>query len=173
MTPDSRTWYFLTVVPTSEFETAERLRRVGAETLVPTFLTSARVARHKLVDREFPLWPGYVCAGFKTSRPWYEIEHIRTITGALGWDGQPYQLPLHTVELVAETARNTLDFRRKPAERRSFRIGDKVKLLRGPFVNHVAEVAAVRRKSVQVLLELFGAVHAVSIPTASIEQAAA
>jgi transcription antitermination factor NusG len=168
-----RTWYFLTVVPTSEFETAEKLHRLGATTIVPMFVTSARVARHKLVDREFPLWPGYVCAGFTTSRPWFQIDRISTITGALGWDGEPYALPAHTVDLVAETARKKLDLRRKTSERRALRIGDRVKLLTGPFINHVAEVSAVRKKSVQVLLEFFGAVQEVQIPASAVEQAAA
>lgn len=167
-----RTWYFLTVSPQSEFETADRLHRLGAQTLVPVVVKDVRVARHKLVERKFPLWPGYVAAGFTTSRPWYQIEHVSTITGALGWDGEPYVLPAETVRMVAETAAKPLEIRMK-RDRQAFRVGDKVKLLKGPFLHHVAEVAAVRKKSVQVLLEFFGAVQEVQIPVSSIEQAAA
>lgn len=169
---DSRHWYCLTVMTGSEWDTRERLEKAGASVMLPMMRITKRVHRHKLVDVDVPLWPSYIFAGF-TSSPWRLIDRVPTITGAIGSDGEPLLLSLETVRAVDEICRNPLDFTRKRPERRAFRVGDKVKLLRGPFVNHVAEVAAVRRKGVQVLLELFGAIHAVSIPTTSIEQAAA
>lgn len=176
LTTEHPYWYALLVVPNTEFRVERELQKLGAQPIVPR--VAREIRRHPLSKktevRQFPLWSRYVFAGFSTARPWYRLDAIPEITGAVGFEGQPMLLDRKTVAHVAEIAAEPIEIRRHVTEqRRIFKVGERVKIIQGPFRDHVAELSAIRRKSAELLLEIFGSIQGVSIPFDHIEHAAA
>jgi transcription antitermination factor NusG len=172
---DGRYWFALIAHPQHEFEAQAELERMGVEAIVPRIAKEVR--KHRLskstVVREYPLWSRYVFAGFTQPRPWYAVNRIDAISGAVGFEGEPLLLPASTVRYVQSVAAQPIEIKRDRVERATFKIGDRVMIARGPFLGHIAELSAIRRKSAELLLDIFGSIQGVSIPLDHIEQAAA
>ena len=136
----------------------------GFETYLPR-LRERRVVRGRWVERQPPLFPGY--AFIVIELQWHAA---RWAPGTLGlvMDGTvPARVPDVVIAELRARERGGLIELPKP---RGFRRGDQVRIVRGPFREHIALYAGMSgRERVAVLLQLLGAQQRTELPADAIE----
>ena len=104
----------------------------------------------KKVVKEKKLFPGYVIVKmFMTDESWYVVRNTRGVTGFVGPASKP--VPLSEDELRKLGIRRT-------TYKVDFEVGDKVKVLSGPFENCAGEVTDINAEQGRLTanLEMFG-----------------
>ena len=104
----------------------------------------------KKVVKEKKLFPGYVIVKmFMTDESWYVVRNTRGVTGFVGPASKP--VPLSEEELRKLGIRRT-------TYKVDFEVGDKVKVLSGPFENCAGEVTDINAEQGRLTanLEMFG-----------------
>ncbi|MFG1461761.1 transcription termination/antitermination NusG family protein [Xanthobacter sp. DSM 24535] len=171
-------WYALRVAPQKEFAVQEILLRKGVTTYCPSDRRWRKVSRY-VREKElqsFPLVPGYVFAGFPPGAGrWFELFAIPIVLGCVGIDGVPARIRATAMERMIKVYRNGLSrpdgekFMRTHAE---FKTGDRVRIAEGPFTDHVVPVIEIHGKMARILMDLFGVMREMDIPSEILEPAA-
>jgi transcriptional antiterminator RfaH len=139
---------------------AERfLRLAGYEIYIPR-IRERRVRRHRKVEIITPLFPAYA---FIVIEQQWRAARWSIGVAALLMDGErPAQVPDAIIdEIRKREIRGAIELPEPPG----LRVGDKVRVIRGPFETHWAIYAGMRpHERVEVLLSLLGAQQRVELP---------
>ncbi|MEP9376186.1 transcription termination/antitermination NusG family protein [Aquabacter sp. CN5-332] len=171
-------WYALRVATQKEFAAQEILLRKGVTTYCPSDRRWRKVSRYVREKelKDFPLVPGYVFAGFPLHRAaWFEVFSVPIILGCIGVDGVPKRIKADAMERMIGCYRNGFT---RPAEEKfmvsnhEFKVGQIVRVAKGPFEGHEVPVVELKGKHARVLLELFGIEHQIKIEAEILEPAA-
>ncbi len=177
--PDAK-WYIVHVYSNFEHKVAEAIKAEAAqrgleaafeEIVVPTEEV-VEVRRGRKTTAEKTFFPGYVMVKMRlTDDAYHLVKNTAKVTGFLGGDGGKKPLPvserevrqtLGRVEEGAERARPTI----------SFDIGEKVKVMDGPFQSFegVVEEVDEERARLKVAVSIFGRATPVELEYTQVEK---
>ncbi|MEK9642831.1 MAG: transcription termination/antitermination protein NusG [Paracoccaceae bacterium] len=160
----AKRWYSVSVLSNFEKKIAEQIRTSVAEAgleeqieevLVPTEEV-IEVRRGKKVTAERRFMPGYVLVRMEMSdRGYHLINSINRVTGFLGPQGRP--MPMRDAEVNAILNR-VQEGEEAPRTLISFEIGERVKVIDGPFEGFDALVEGVdeQNQRLKVTVSIFG-----------------
>lgn len=149
-------WYVVSTRPNQEARAAEHLARQGFAPWLPQIRKTRRHAR-RIDTVAAPLFPGYLLVALDTARqPWRAINGTCGVRHVICRGEQPAAVPeAFIAELRARREADGFFAAPEPGLRR----GDQVRLLEGPFSDHVATILRLgegERERVWLLLDLLG-----------------
>ncbi len=172
--PDSReySWYVLCVPPQKELAVEAIMGREGFATFVPTrreFRFANGIARMKKrkTEKTYPLFPRYLFLGMSgQTAGWDRVfcftgtlnyRRRRVITGVIGIDGVPYQVPHDPIYKLMERFNkghfNCPEREQYMQTHREFKEGDEVLTEDGLFEGKVMEI---NKNIATLLIDIFG-----------------
>ncbi|WP_299477037.1 transcription termination/antitermination NusG family protein [uncultured Paracoccus sp.] len=168
-----KTWFAFRVRPQREFRVIEELTRRGFEAIAPaeTRFHARRGRQNKRIERKYPLLISYVLVAFETDRPWYWIGNLLNlddISSVISIDGQPAAI---TDERIQRFVRHAGLVSSPGRTRKSFQVGELVKITEGPFANHEAKIEDIRGVHCKLITSLFGRPTPVKMKLHQIEAA--
>lgn len=122
--------------------------------------------KRKLTKRK--IYPGYVLVEmFMTDDSWYVVRNTPGVTGFVGSGSKP--IPLQEKEVAAILRHLGVE---EPRHRVDFALGDRVKVVRGPFENFdgIVEEINPERGKVRVLVSMFGRETPVELEFGQVER---
>ena len=146
-------WFAARVQPHRETTAQVHLDRQGFRNFAPKVRRTVRHAR-TLRNVLAPLFPGYVFVGLNLSiHRWRAVNHTIGVASLIMGVEQPTPVPMGIVEaLVTATEASGLIRVDRDVE-----IGDKVRILSGPFAEALCRLVHLDEKGrVRVLLEIMG-----------------
>jgi transcriptional antiterminator RfaH len=133
-----------------------------------SFLPMRKIRSHKrgegLVLR--PLFQGYAFA--EVWSDWGPINSIDGVRRVICHDGVPVRVPDGVIEELRRDCGMGLFDEHTP---KSLSVGDRVRLIDGPFRDHIAMIIAMRRNSVSILWTFLGSTRRVEVALAFVEAA--
>ena len=166
-------WYFLNVLSTQEEVIKERIEKYVKDNhleedvlavLLPE-VTVYTVDKGVKEEKKKKLYPGYLLIKLKTILPdeegddnlslWYKIRNINGVIDFVGTKETHQPMPVIKKELLKI-------FKTKKAQEKSrkyeFKVGNRVKISKGPFTDFVGEVEDIDESKLQltVVLSVFG-----------------
>ena len=158
-------WYVVHSQPCREFKAQFQLQRQGFRTFLPRFAKTTRHAR-KLSTVSAALFPRYLFVALDLERDrWRCVSGTFGVAGLVMGKELPTAVPVGIVEglVAACTADGFMDLSEK------FALGDRVRLLTGPFVDLVGQLTRIDGAGrVTVLLRLLGGEVPVSVSRAAL-----
>src|SRR5476651_2308089 len=146
-------WYVVHTQPGREFKAQAQLQRQGFRTFLPRFAKTTRHARQLRVVSA-ALFARYLFIELDVSRDrWRSVNGTIGVTNLVMGKELPTAVPVGIVEglLAACRPNGSIDLSEQ------FSIGDRVRLLTGPFADLVGELARIDSAGrVTVLLRLLG-----------------
>jgi transcriptional antiterminator RfaH len=164
-TPDN--WFVAQLRPNGLIMALRNLERQAFNTLSPSRLETVRV-RAMLKSAPKPLFPGYLFVQFQADQPgWQAINSTRGVTRLILNDiSRPRPLPCDF--MAGLIARCDANGHLNPPE--NIKVGDRIRVLSGPFADIVATVDQLDKdQRIQVLIELMGRSVRTSVSSADIE----
>jgi transcriptional antiterminator RfaH len=150
-------------MPKREAVATQCLALPGFETYLPR-LRECRVIRGRLVEVSPPLFPGYIFI-VVVSR-WYDAKWCPGVASLIMNGAGPARVPDSVISEIQSRERGGLIELPKP---RGLRRGDRVRIVRGPFANHLALYAGQSaHERVAVLLQLLGGQWRTELPADAI-----
>lgn len=141
-----------------------------AQVLVPTEPTvENRKGKATTVNRKF--FPGYILVKMRlTDESWLMVKNTPKVTGFVGSARKP---PPLTDEEVSHILQQIETGTSKPKPTSTFKVGDKVKVIDGPFLTFVGEVDEVNadRGKLKVMVSIFGRQTPVELDFTQVESA--
>jgi transcriptional antiterminator RfaH len=153
-------WYAVYSQPHQEFRAEAQLVAQGFRTFLPRYRKTVRHAR-KLRTVNAPFFSRYLFVSLDVSRDlWRSVAGTRGVTNLITDGTLPIPLPCGVIELLIDISDDNgfikLD--------EGLRVGERVRLLTGPFADLVGELVRIDgARRARVLLELLGGVVAVSV----------
>jgi transcription antitermination factor NusG len=163
-------WFVARVLPHQENRAQFNLHRLGFRSFVPRLRRTVRHAR-RLRDTLQPLFPGYVFIIIDLSKHrWRSVNGTFGIASLIMGSEQPKPVPAGVIEgLVVASCESSGAVRLDD----SLEIGQKVRILSGPFAETLCRLAHLDdRGRVRVLLELMGMEVAAQLDRSAIAPAA-
>lgn len=177
LTDPSLSWFVLFAPAGKEFAAQRVLEKRGIVsylTLVRRWRRANRYVRQK--ERfAFPALPGMLFVGFSATPPWFDVFGLSVIHGALGIGDTPHPVSGKALDAFIDRNRSWFDVedvQRFMRSRREFAVGDTVTIADGPFEGHVVDVRAIRGARAEILVDLLGGPHLVSVALDKLEKAA-
>ena len=162
-------WFVARVLAHQENRAQFNLHRLGFRSFVPKLRRTIRHAR-KLRDTLTPLFPGYIFIIIDVSKQrWRSVNGTFGVASLIMGAEQPMPVPPGVVEAVVASygGRGVVRFDD------SLEIGQKVRILSGPFAETVCRLAHLDdRGRVRVLLEIMGTEVAAHLDRFAIASAA-
>ena len=171
-------WYVLHVYSGFEAKVAEAIRekvkKQGLEDklddiLVPTEQVT-EIKRGQRVNSERKVFPGYVLAKMEmTDEVWHLVKDTPKVTGFLGAGNKPVPVSEREAErLINQIKEGGV----KPKSTISFDIGEKVKVMEGPFASFEGMVEEVddEKSRVKVSVSIFGRATPVELEFSQVEK---
>jgi len=157
-------WYIVHAYSNFENKVAEAIRSEAErknltecfeEILVPT---EQVVEVHRGKKREVPRknFPGYVLLKMDMTDPAYHlVKSTKSVVGFLGDGGKPQPVPQREIDRIMDTAEDSAE---SPRSTITFEIGEKVKVVDGPFESFLGEVQDVDHENarLKVTVSIFG-----------------
>lgn len=109
--------------------------------------------KRKPVERR--VFPGYILVEMVMDEDsWYVVRNTPGVTGFVGMGNDPTPLRPEEVQQIM----TRMDEGAKPIPRLSFKIGQKVRIVGGPFNDFIGSVAAIdmEKSRVRVMVDIFG-----------------
>lgn len=158
-------WFLAQIKPNSDRIAERHLTQQGFPIFLPR-IEETRRAGQRFVNRQVPLFPGYVFVAFNRDRNgWRAVNATRGITRLVVFGDQPAVVPDGLVDGLR--ARCDTAGLLQAAE-----AGDRVALTRGPFADFVGTVETITPdRRVWVLLDLLGGRTRVATDPDSLRQA--
>ena len=163
-------WYAVEVAPQKEFTVKEILTRLNFDCFLPVERRWRRRNRYskQKVRRKFPLLPRYIFVAIGDATPgWHSLFEIDAVMGVVGIDDRPY--PIDRAKLFElQKLSNHGEFS-PPTEwrfmrsNREFKVGDKVRIVNGPMIDHEVRVLGIEGPKAKILLDIFGGTQEVDI----------
>lgn len=151
--PDPADWFAAQLRPNQLVRARTNLERQGYHCFMPHLPSTVR-KRGKLVQSFVPVFPGYIFVSIAPDQPWYPVNNTYGVLRLVMRDGQtpqPVPEPVMT-HLLAQTGPDGI-FTVTP----DLAPGDRVRILSGPWAEHVVEVDRLSGpERVGVLLEMMG-----------------
>ena len=146
-------WYLLQFKPNS-YRIAERnLQRQGFETFLPMQKITHRKGSRFVSDVK-PFFPGYMFVNVNSDlAPWRTINSTMGVSSLVSLEREPKPLPLQLISglMLRCDASNTI------LPPNSFKVGDHVEMISGPFADFIAMVDMIDPKQrIWVLMEFMG-----------------
>lgn len=174
--PTGYEWLAFITRPGKEWLAEFHLSRVGQTVFLPIEVKKQRVSHHvkRMREIELPLLTRCLFIGFEPGapKPWQEICHLSLIQGVIatwGADGMLRPMTIPEAELHAMLGRIGDIARTNP--RRSFGLGDLVRIKGGPFAGFFSRVQGVKGQNARLELHILGSARGVDIPLEQLEAA--
>jgi transcription antitermination factor NusG len=162
-------WFVARVLTHQENRAQLNLHRLGFRSFLPRLRRTIRHAR-KLRDTLNPLFPGYIFIVIDLSKQrWRSINGTFGVASLIMGAEQPMPVPPGVVEALVASCENRGVVRLDD----SLEIGQKVRILSGPFAETICRLADLDdRGRVRVLLEIMGMEVAAQLDRSAIASAA-
>jgi transcription antitermination factor NusG len=162
-------WFVARVLTHQENRAQFNLHRLGFRNFLPRLRRTVRHAR-KLRDTLSPLFPGYVFIVIDLSKHrWRSINGTFGVASLIMGGEQPMPVPAGVVEALVASSESRGAIRLDVG----LEIGQKVRILSGPFAETICRLADLDdRGRVRVLLEIMGMEVATQIDRSAIASAA-
>lgn len=166
-------WYALTVAPQKEFVAEKVLKNMGHDALVPVEFKWRRADRYSNKKKVHPyaMMNGYVFAGFNGHVPWMQLRETPCITGVVGFQGEPAQIPTKAVNDIRELSGQEIAFMKSIDVRRSFRAGDMVRVSSGPLQGQFIKIKRIVADRAHSIFEFFNRTYPIELPLEILEAA--
>jgi transcriptional antiterminator NusG len=173
-------WYVLQTRSGFEVKARESLlesiQRHGLDSLLGEVIVPmenvVEVRNGERVERKEKFLPSYILVQLELTRPmWHAIKAANHVVGFVGGRTEPTPVPLHEVERIRGHMEQGL---KAPKAVLSFRVGDQVKVIDGPFKNFSGTVEEVNadKSKVRVLVSIFGRATPVELDFVQVEPTA-
>lgn len=174
----AKRWYVLHVYSGFEGKVAEAIRekakKQGLEDklddiLVPTEQVT-EIKRGQRVNTDRKVFPGYVLAKMEmTDEVWHLVKNTPKVTGFLGGGNKPVPVSEKEAERLIEQLK---EGGVKPKSTITFDIGEKVKVMEGPFASFEGLVEEVdeEKSRVKVSVSIFGRATPVELEYTQVEK---
>lgn len=164
------TWHILRVKTLFESKVAgDLLVGLGLKSYVPIERRKI-VRRSKSIEVPRPLMPGYVFVGARHELPWRDIAEIKHYVRWLR-DSEARLISVSDAE-VARVRLMERQYNQQLADRRSFKVGDRVAPSRGPFASMTSLLRELRGSTATIEVQMLGSVRDVTIPVSQLEKVA-
>jgi transcription antitermination factor NusG len=162
-------WFVARVLPRQENRAQFNLHRLGFRSFLPTLRRTVRHARRSR-DTLQPLFPGYVFIIMDLSKHrWRSVNGTFGVASLIMGADQPTPVPSGVVEALIASFESCGAFHLDC----SLEIGQKVRILSGPFADTLCRLAHLDdRGRVRVLLEIMGTEVATQLQRSAIAPAA-
>jgi transcription antitermination factor NusG len=162
-------WFVARVLTHQENRAQFNLHRLGFRSFLPRLRRTVRHAR-RLRDTLNPLFPGYIFVIIDLSKQrWRSINGTFGVASLIMGADQPTPVPLGVVEALVASCESRGAVRLDD----SLEIGQKVRILSGPFAETLCRLAHLDdRGRVRVLLEIMGMEVAAQLDRSAIASAA-
>ncbi len=148
---------------------SEGLNEAINQVFLPKALKISKAGRKNIK----PLFPGYVFIEMiMTDDAWFIIRNTQDVTGIVGSSGQrtkPTPIPQSSIDKMISKIQDAPE--EKIVEETEFkiqdlRVGQKIKIIKGPFENQVVEIDGIstEESNVKIHLEAFGKMVSATIP---------
>jgi transcription antitermination factor NusG len=163
-------WYVVRTLPRSEAKARMQLEAQGFRTFLPRHTKTVCHAR-RLMTVSAPFFPRYLFVALDLGRDrWRSVNGTFGVAGLLTANDRPMAVPFGVVEGLAAQCGADGDLRLG----RSIAVGQRVRILNGPFAELIGQLARVHGGDrVQVLLRLLGGEVRVAIDRRALMPAAA
>src|SRR5262249_47058449 len=157
-------WAVARLAPHQERVALYHLARVGFETYLPR-LRERRISHGRRIEARPPLFPGYCFLTIEAQ--WHAARWSIGVIGLIMNGLQPAKVPDRVIDEIRGRERNGLIELAPPP---SLRRGARVRILAGPFRDHLAIFADMKpRQRVEILLQLLGGEQRVTLAKNDIE----
>ena len=155
-------WYAARTLPNRDNFAGQNLQRMGFRVYAPKFWRTVRHAR-KIQNVLAPLFPGYLFVIVDLSRDrWRSINGTAGVASLIMNADLPMCVPHGVVEAIIDRGH----FAHAENCAQTHRVGQKVKILSGPFAETVCQLERLDHNGrVRVLLEIMGGKVAVQLDT--------
>ncbi len=174
----AKRWYVLHVYSGFEGKVAEAIRekarKKGLEDKVEEILIPTEevleIKRGQRVNAERKVFPGYVLAKMEMSDDmWHLVKETPKVTGFLGAGNKPSPISEREAEALIKSLSEGVG---KPRTTVSFDIGEKVKVMEGPFASFEGLVEDIdeEKSRLKVSVSIFGRATPVELEFAQVEK---
>jgi len=174
--PTGFEWLAFRTVPSKERLAEFHLSRAGATVFLPMEVKSRRVTHHskRMKQIELPLLTRTLFVGFEPGTPkrWQEICHLSLIQGVVAaWDSDGMLRPVPITEAQLHVMLGRIGDMVRTNPRRSFGLGDLVRIKEGPFAGFSSRVQALRGQKAVLDLHVLGGARGIGFPLDHLEAA--
>ena len=174
----SARWYIVHAYSNFEGKVAEAIRKdaeqkglgdLVEQVVVPTEKVT-EVRRGKKVEAERRFFPGYVMVRAElTDDLFHLIKNTPKVTGFLGTDKKPLPIPDKEADVILNQVQEGVE---RPKPSISFEIGEKVRVIDGPFASFEGDVQEVEdeRARLKVEVSIFGRATPVDLEFGQVEK---
>jgi len=149
----SKEWFILQFKSNSHHQAKKNLIRQGFEVFLPLHDTTSRKLS-RFVNTSKPLFPGYMFIRFDRAKPeWCKINNTYGVSRLITFHSSLKSIPSSFVDNLMKR----YDSSGKLIPMVKMNTGDKVEILKGPFVNFIATVEEYETEQrIWVLIDLMG-----------------
>jgi transcription elongation factor/antiterminator RfaH len=163
MSSENCRWYAVRTQPRSEERARHNLKTQGFEVFTPRVARTVRHAR-RVEWRLSPLFPGYTFVRLDASRQrWRPVDSTFGVSNIVKIGGTPAPLPVGLIEQMQSIADENGEL---TGLVEAIAVGDRVRVLGGPFDNWIGEVLALPERD-RILLLIQMATRGVQINIAA------
>jgi transcriptional antiterminator NusG len=174
----AKRWYVLHVYSGFEGKVAESIRekakKQGIEDRIEDILVPTEevieIKRGQKVNTEHKVFPGYVLAKMEMSDDlWHMVKNTPKVTGFLGAGNKPSPISEKEAERLIKQLQEGIE---KPRSAITFDIGEKVKVMEGPFASFEGMVEEIDEEKgrVKVSVSIFGRATPVELEFSQVEK---
>jgi transcriptional antiterminator NusG len=174
----AKRWYVLHVYSGFEGKVAESIRekakKQGIEDRIEDILVPTEevveIKRGQKVNTEHKVFPGYVLAKMEMSDDlWHMVKNTPKVTGFLGAGNKPSPISEKEAERLIKQLQEGIE---KPRRAITFDIGEKVKVMEGPFASFEGMVEEIDEEKgrVKVSVSIFGRATPVELEFSQVEK---
>lgn len=170
-------WYILRVEPQKEMAAVEIIKKRGAVAFIPVEEKFPRLKRgsrardKKAEPKQYPIFPGYVFAGFNGIVPLYQLARLYVVKGVVGFEGKPCEVPQSIIERLKAQSGKSLPRRSTPNPHKSFDVGETVEITSGMFEGWSLPIVGISGKMAEFLVQFMGKEQKVHLPLSILEAA--
>ncbi|HOV32294.1 MAG TPA: transcription termination/antitermination protein NusG [Candidatus Hydrogenedens sp.] len=177
-----RRWYALHVLTTKEYEVCEKLARGAKQRGIEDLVVNALVPKERVTERrggtskvvEHKCFPGYILVQLPEHpenypEVWSLIQETQGITGFVSSRRNvPTPIPDEEVEAIIAIMTGEQE---APKPKLEFSVGDRVKIIEGPFSNFVGRIEEinVERGTLKISVEIFNRVTTIEVESWQVE----
>jgi transcriptional antiterminator NusG len=177
-----RRWYALHVLTAKEYEVCEKLIRGAKQKGIEDLVVNALVPKERVTERrggsskvvEHKCFPGYILVQLPEHpenypEVWSLIQETQGITGFVSSRRNvPTPIPEEEVEAIIAIMTGEQE---APKPKLEFSVGDRVKIIEGPFSNFVGRIEEINieRGTLKISVEIFNRVTTIEVESWQVE----
>lgn len=171
--PELAGWFCLKIMGTREFAVEEALKKAGVEALVPAAKGEEIRRRRRVVEAPLvPVLRGYVLVRcVPSAAAMAGLRRFERVLDIVGTAEKPFRVPEKFVsKFISKVEDGAYDHR--PPSPTEYRLGERVKVVDGPFASFPAEVVSqdMEGNRLTVEVEIFGRPTPVDLDVAQVEK---